>query len=116
MVVKMVLDAFYYLVVLMPFACHQNDIPCLRQCTGSLDRRSAVFNHQSAAQFIFRQAGFHVVQNICGGLVTGIIRCQNQLFAPMLGYLCHHGAFAFVPVAAATDHRNQSWLLTFDYL
>ena len=44
MVVKMVLDALYDLIVLMPFSCHKDDVSGLCECAGSLYRRCAVLD------------------------------------------------------------------------
>ena len=77
-----------------------------------MDSRSAIFDHQGASQLIFRQPGFHIVQNICRFLVPRVIARQDQLLTTLLGNLRHHRPFALVSVSAATNNRNE-FLLSF---
>ena len=107
MVVKMVLYAFDDLVVLMPLAGYEDHIPRLRKRAGGLYRCLAVLDYQGTAQFLFRQSGFHVIQDIRRLLVARVVGGQNQLLAASLGYLRHHRTLAFIPVAAATYHSNE---------
>ena len=104
MVIKVVLHAFDDLVVLVSFARYENHIAWSRQYASRLDSRLAVLNDECMAQLLLGESSRHVLQYSMWLLIARVVGGQYQLCTQLVCALGHHGTFAFVAIATATDH------------
>lgn len=114
-VVEMMLHAANFLIVFMPFACHEHHIAIACLEDGMTDSFSTVFDSQRATHRIgiIGYTGHHVGKDVGRNLKTRIVGCEHHAIAQSSGLGCHDGAFPLVAVAAGTYHGDDTAFLSY---
>ena len=92
----------------MALACNKNNVVCGGHGAGCLySLLTVLYDNDFLHQFLIKSCS-HVTENVRRVLKTWVVRCQNYVVTLLCCYLSHDRAFAFVTVAAAANHRNES--------
>ena len=78
-VIKVVLYSFDDLIILVSFACYEDNISRFGERTSRLNSRFAVFDDECLLEFFFRQTCFHIIEDVCGFLIARVVGSENQL-------------------------------------
>ena len=105
----MVLDSFDFLIVLVPFACYEDDVALLGQHDGRLDGLAAVGNAHYFLHLLLVQPGQHVVDDVLWFLEAGVVAGDDDAVALPDGLLGHERSLALVAVATGSADGDDFW-------